>query len=76
MRIVEPCDPLFMTIFLQFPSRTTYPLFLCVPKAPAARDELDDAAFHAMLEQGMNEAKAGNSRPASDVFADLKREML
>ena len=52
------------------------PVSLSGSGAPAARDELDDAAFHAMMEKGMNEAKAGNSRPASDVFADLKREML
>ena len=33
------------------------------------------AAFHAMMERGLNEAKADKSRAASDVFADLKREM-
>lgn len=45
------------------------------PGAPAARDELGDAAFHAMMERGLKEAKADQSRPASDVFADLKRKM-
>lgn len=28
-----------------------------------------------MMERGLNEAKADKSRAASDVFADLKREM-
>lgn len=51
------------------------PVSLSVPSAPAARDELDDPAFHAMMERGLKEAKADQSRPASDVFADLKRKM-
>ena len=46
-----------------------------VPAVPVARDEMDDAAFHAMMERGLNEAKADKSRAVSDVFADLKREM-
>ena len=43
---------------------------------PIARDEMDNASFDAMMEQAWTEVKAGNSRPASDVFADLKREIL
>ncbi len=42
---------------------------------PFARDEMDKASFHAMMERGLNEAKADKSRAASDVFADLKREI-
>lgn len=51
------------------------PVSCSVPSAPTARDELDDAAFHAMMERGLKEAKADQSRLASDVFADLKRRM-
>lgn len=70
-----PVSVVINTLYKQIIMTRSIPFSLCVPKAPAARDELDDAAFHAMMEKGMNEAKAGNSRPASDVFADLKREM-
>ena len=42
---------------------------------PIARDEMDDAAFHNMMERGMQEAKAGKSRSASEVFAELRREI-
>ena len=48
---------------------------LSVSSAPAARDELGDAAFYAMMERGLKEAKANQSRLASDVFADLKQRM-
>ena len=51
------------------------PVSLSGSGAPAARDELDDAAFYAMMEHGFKEAKANQSRLASDVFTDLKRKM-
>ena len=51
------------------------PVSLSGSGAPAARDELDDAAFYAMMEHGLKEAKANQSRLASDVFADLKQRM-
>ena len=51
------------------------PVSLSGSGAPAARDELDDAAFHAMMERSLKEAKADQSRLASDVFTDLKRKM-
>ena len=50
------------------------PVSLSGSGAPAARDELDDAAFYAMMEHGLKEAKANQSRLASDVFTDLKRK--
>ena len=51
------------------------PVSLSGSGAPAARDELDDAAFYAMMEHGLKEAKANQSRLASDVFTDLKQRM-
>ena len=42
------------------------PVSLSGSGAPAARDELDDAAFYAMMEHGLKEAKANQSRLASD----------
>ena len=51
------------------------PVSLSGSGAPAARDELDDAAFYAMMEHGLKEAKANQSRLASDVFTDLKWKM-
>lgn len=40
-------------------------------------DNLTDeerSALHAALERGMEEAKAGKGRPASDVIKDLRRQ--
>ena len=70
-----PVSVVINTLYKQIIMTRSIPFSLSVPSVPAARDELDDAAFHAMMERGLKEAKADQSRLAADVFADLKREM-
>lgn len=70
-----PVSVVINTLYKQIIMTRSIPFSLSVPKVPVARDELDDAAFSAMMERGLREAKADQSRPASDVFADLKREI-
>lgn len=71
-----PVSVVINTLYKQIIMTHSIPFSLSIPSAPVARDEMDEAAFHAMMERGMKEAKADDSRLASDVFADLKREML
>ena len=70
-----PVSVVINTLYKQIIMSRSIPFSLSVPKVPVARDELDDAAFSAMMERGLKEAKADQSRLASDVFADLKREI-
>ena len=70
-----PVSVVINTLYRQIIMTRSIPFSLSVPKVPVARDELDDAAFYAMMERGLKEAKTDQSRLASDVFADLKREM-
>ena len=70
-----PVSVVINTLYKQIIMTRSIPFSLSVPPVPVARDEMDEAAFHAMMERGLNEAKADKSRTASDVFADLKREM-
>ena len=70
-----PVSVVINTLYKQIIMPRSIPFSLSVPKVPAARDEMDDAAFSAMMERGLKEAKADQSRLASDVFADLKREI-
>ena len=70
-----PVSVVINTLYKQIIMTQSIPFSLSVPAVPVARDEMDDAAFHAMMERGLNEAKADKSRAVSDVFADLKREM-
>ena len=70
-----PVSVVINTLYKQIIMTHSIPFPLSVPKVPVARDELDDAAFSAMMERGLKEAKADQSRLASDVFADLKRKI-
>ena len=70
-----PASVVINALYKQIIMTRSIPFSLSVPKVPVARDELDDAAFSAMMERGLKEAKADQSRLASDVFADLKREI-
>ncbi|MDD4029585.1 MAG: hypothetical protein PHX86_07765 [Caldisericia bacterium] len=46
-----------------------------IPRRPIARDEMDSATFDAMMQRGLDEAKAGIVRPASTIFSELKQKM-
>ena len=70
-----PVSVVINTLYKQIIMTRSIPFSLSVPKVPVARDEMDDAAFSAMMERGLKEAKADQSRLSSDVFADLKREI-
>ena len=70
-----PVSVVINTLYKQIIMTRSIPFSLSVPPVPVARDETDEAAFHAMMERGLSEARADKSRAASDVFADLKREM-
>ena len=39
------------------------------------RAEMTDAEFNAMMQDGLSAAKADHSSAASEVFADLRREL-
>lgn len=70
-----PASVVINTLYKQIIMTRSIPFSLSVPSAPVARDEMDEAAFNAMLMRGLNEAKADHSREASNVFADLRREL-
>jgi len=70
-----PVSVVINTLYKQIIMTRSIPFNLAVPAAPIARDEMDEATFNAMMARGINEAKADKSRAASDVFADLRREM-
>ena len=70
-----PASVVINTLYKQIIMTRSIPFPLTVPAVPVERDEMDEAVFNVMMERGMNEAKADQSRAASDVFADLRREM-
>ena len=47
------------------------PFPIALPAAPMARDEMDDETFHAVMQKGMDEVKAGLGLPLEEAFAQL-----
>ena len=70
-----PTSVLINALYKQIIMTRSIPFSLAVPAVPVARDEMDEDSFNAIMARGMSEAKADKSRAASDVFADLRREM-
>lgn len=43
--------------------------------ANVARDTMTDAQFDSIMEKGLMQAKADDSKSAKDVFADLRKRV-
>ena len=72
-RLGVPASVVINALYKQIIYRNGIPFSLVLPTAPVARDEMTDAEFNAMMQTGLNAAKADRSRGASEVFADLRR---
>lgn len=70
-----PASVVINMLYKQIIMTKSIPFSLSVPPAPIALDEMDAAQFDAMMQAGFKDAKANRSRPAADVFADLRREL-
>lgn len=70
-----PASVVINMLYKQIIMTKSIPFSLSLPAAPLARNEMDTAAFDAMMQTGLAEAKADCSRPAAEVFAELKREI-
>lgn len=51
------------------------PFSVALPKEPASLDSMTRKEFNEVMEKGLSQAKADQSRPAVDVIADLRREL-
>jgi len=68
-----PASVVINMLYKQIVMTKSIPFSLSLPAAPMARDEIDADTFNTIMQSGLDEAKADHSRPASEVFADLKR---
>lgn len=68
-----PASTVINMLYKQIIMTRSIPFSLTVPAAPAARDEMDAAAFNAMMEQGLSQAKAGQGISLDDAFSVLER---
>lgn len=68
-----PASTVINMLYKQIIMTRSIPFSLTVPAAPAARDEMDAAAFNAMMEQGFSQAKAGQGVSLEDAISALER---
>ena len=70
-----PASVVINMLYKQIIMTRSIPFTLSIPSAPLSRDEMDDETFNAIMQRGMDDVKVGRTRPAADVFADLRREL-
>lgn len=60
-------------LYKQIVMTRSIPFSLSIPGAPMALDEMDDETFDTIMQRGLNEAKADYSRPAAEIFSELRQ---
>lgn len=70
-----PASVVINALYKQIIITKSIPFSLSLPKAPATLDSMTTEEFNSIMETGLSQAKADQSRSAADVFADLRREL-
>ena len=67
-----PVSVLIDTLYRQIIMTGGVPYSLTVPKIPT-RDAMSDAQFNAIMENGCNQAKSGQSIPIDEAFDKIRK---
>lgn len=70
-----PASVVINMLYKQIILTKSIPFPLSLPKEPATLDSMTTGEFNTIMETGLAQAKANQSRPYSDVFADLRQEI-
>lgn len=68
-----PASTVINMLYKQIIMTKSIPFPLSLPQAPAARDEMDAAAFDAMMGEGLAQAKAGQGIALNEVTEQLAK---
>ena len=66
-----PASTVINMLYKQIIMTRSIPFSLSIPNVPIARDEMDTAAFDAMMSEGLAQAKAGQGLSLEDSFGLL-----
>ena len=69
-----PASVVINALYKQIIMTKSIPFSLSLPKEPTTLDSMNTKEFSSIMETGLSQAKSNQSRPVTDVFADLKRE--
>jgi len=70
-----PASVVINMLYKQIIMTKSIPFPLTLNTEPMARNSMTTKEFDSMMEKGLAEAKEDKSRLATDVFADLRREL-
>lgn len=68
-----PVSVVINMLYKQIIMTRSIPFPLSIPDEPMARDSMTTAEFNTMMETGLSQARDDESRPVSDVFANLRK---
>ena len=68
-----PASVVINMLYKQIIMTKSIPFSVALPKEPASLDSMTRKEFNEVMEKGLSQAKADQSRPTVDVIADLRR---
>lgn len=68
-----PASVVINMLYKQIVMTKSIPFPLSIPASPIALEEMDISTFDEVMQKGLDEAKTDHSRPASEVFTELRR---
>lgn len=71
-----PVSVVINMLYKQIIMKKAIPFSLSVSSVPTTLDEMDNAMFNSIMENGLKQAKIGNSKDMDDVFSALHKELL
>ena len=72
-RLGVPAFVIINMLYKQIIMTRSIPFPLSVPDEPVTSDSITTAEFNSIMGTGLSQAKSDESRPVSDVFADLRK---
>lgn len=71
-----PTSVVINMLYKQIIMTKSIPFPLSLPKEPISLDSMTTEEFNSIMETGLSQAKADHSRPASEVFDQLRQELI
>ena len=71
-----PASVAINALYKQIIITKSIPFSLSLPKEPVTLDAMTSLEFDTIMENGLKQAKADQSRPVSEVMADLRQEIM
>jgi len=68
-----PASVVINMLYKQIIMTKSIPFSLTIPSEPHTLDQMDTETFSSMMRNGLEEAKANHSRPAANVFSDIRQ---